>query len=612
MKRTPGLVAPLVQTLIRRFLLFVAACLFSAAAFATDIMPLAQVQKGMRGYGLTVFDGKNIERFDVEILGVLNNIGPRQDLILAKIDSPEVRRSGVVAGMSGSPIYIDGKLIGALAYAWQFASAPIAGVTPIEEMLKIGSPSATGAAPAVAPRLNAASFISAIVGRQQAQALDAVLQNSPLTPAASGISPIAVPISFSRFSSQTLERFGGYFDSMNFIAVPSGSSAASAPASQKRTFQPGDAIGAVLVDGDFSVAATGTVTYVDGDRVYAFGHPFLDLGQISFPMATADVVTVLPNLSRSFKFANSGEVIGALTQDRFAGILGVVGQSADMIPIELTVDGTGEPQSYHARVVRNPLLSPLMIAMAADAIVSNSQRAAGERTIVLDSEIDVDGLEPITLHDGWAGADARQAIPAYLAIVSSYLMSNEFHAADIRSVKIHLHHDDQLRTAKIQEATVETPADGEIHPGDTVKVRTVLKPYRGEVFTETFDVHIPETMKPGAGAYLFVGSGSMLNQLDFGLVPPDPQTLEQVVGVIERLHSATDLMVGLYSPAQGAVAAGVYMPNLPPSVAAIVENDSSNSSRTPVRYHAEQRIGRPLNYIIDGATKIDLQIQPKL
>lgn len=613
MNPTPPRVAFNVKITISGLLLFVAAFLLPSAVSAADIMPLSQVQKGMRGYGLTVFGGSEIEKFDVEILGVLHNSGPQQDLILAKVDSAEVRRSGIVGGMSGSPIYIDGKLIGALAYAWQFASAPIAGVTPIEEMLRIGTHASASPAPSAGMRQNAAGFVSTMVQHQHAQALDVLFKSSPLMPAVSGsVSPISIPLSLSRFAPETVDRFAGTFESMNFVAVPSGSASTAEPSARKRTFEPGDAIGAVLIDGDLSIAATGTVTHVDGDRVYAFGHPFLDMGEISFPMATADIVTVMPNLARSFKFSNRGEIVGALTQDRVAGIMGVVGGTADMIPVEVTVEGAGAPQTYNVRVVRNPQLSPLMIAMTADSVVSNAQRAAGERTVVLDSEIEVDGLEPIRLHDGWAGSEARSSIPAYLAIVSSYLMSNEFHAADIRRVKIRLHHEDQVRTAKIQEATVETPADGEINPGDDVRIRAVLKPYRGEAFTETFDLHIPETMKPGSSAYLFVGSGSLLNQLDFGILPPDPQTLEQVVDVIERLHSSTDLMVGLYSQSAGAVTAGVYMPNLPPSIAAVVEGDSSNSSRSPVRYHAEQRMGRPLSYIIDGGTKIDLEIRPKL
>ncbi|HLJ73244.1 MAG TPA: hypothetical protein VKU62_01565, partial [Thermoanaerobaculia bacterium] len=204
---------------------------------------------------------------------------------------------------------------------------------------------------------------------------------------------------------------------------------------------------------------------------------------------------------------------------------------------------------------------------------------------------------------------ARQAIPAYLALVSGYVMSNEFQAADLESIKIHLRHDDDLRIAKVLEASVVPPDSGRITPGDTVKVRTVLKPYRGEAFVESFDVKIPDDQAPGS-AYLLVGSGSLSNQVDFALVPPDPRTLQQVLGVLERLRPSTDLTVGLYAPGEGAVTAGVYLPDLPPSMRAVVAADSSNSAQAAVKYHAAEHLSRSLGYIVDGAVKIDLDIKP--
>jgi hypothetical protein len=393
-------------------------------------------------------------------------------------------------------------------------------------------------------------------------------------------------------------------------------SASSAGASTKKNavhqFREGDAIGAVLLTGDFNVAATGTVTHVDGKHVWAFGHPFLDMGEVSYPMATAEIVTVLPNLASSTKVANSGEIVGALTQDRAVGIFGEVGANAEMIPVELSVDGgSGGTQTYHVNLVRNAQLSPLILAMAVDTVVSNVQRGAGERTVVMDSEIRVKGYEPIRLREGWAGAQARAAIPSYLAVVSGYLMSNEFRDAKIEGVKVHLRHDDDLKIAKLLEASIDTPATGRISPGDMVKVRTVLKPFRGEPFVETFDVKIPQNQTPGP-AYLLVGSGSVSNQIDFSLVPPDPRTLDQVLAVLGRLRPATDLTVGLYSSADGAVTAGVYLPNLPPSMRAVVSADTSNGAQAPVKYHAALHDSRPLGYIIDGAVKIDLEVKPQI
>src|SRR5205085_10391608 len=169
-----------------------------------------------------------------------------------------------------------------------------------------------------------------------------------------------------------------------------------------------------------------------------------------------------------------------------SGIMGQLGDAADMIPVDVTVDGSGPLRNYHVDIVRQRQLSPLIMAMAADSVVANAQRAAGEGTVMLGSEIKLKGFDqPIVLREGWAGPQARQALPAYLAVVVGYLMSNEFRPADIDSVKIHLRHDDNLKIAKLVEASLEMPDKGQVNPGDTVKIRTVLRPYRGEPFTET-------------------------------------------------------------------------------------------------------------------------------
>lgn len=580
-------------------------------------MPLSQVQKGMKGYGLTVFEGTTVEKFDVEILGLLHNIGPGQNLILARVDSPVVRRAGVIAGMSGSPIFIDGKVIGALAYAWQFSKEPVAGITPIEEMLKLSQVvRPAGALPAGAtPRMTGIELIEALSSDKPETALKLFLKTMsaahPVS-AMGGATRIALPISVSSFAPETVQRFSPYFEQLGFVTVPAGASSASTTAApQKTTFEPGDPVGAVLLTGDFNVAASGTVTYIDDEHVYAFGHPFLDMGEINFPMATSEVVTVLPSVASSFKFSNTGPIVGVLRQDRAAGIMGILGAKADMIPVEVTLDGAGPAQKYNVNVVRHSYLSPLLLAMVTDSIVANAQRAAGERTVLMESEIKLKGFDTIRVREGFAGQQARQAIPQYLALVSGYVMSNEFRDAEIESVKIRLRHDDDLRIAKLMEAALVQPDKGRVSPGDTVQVRTVLKPFRGEAFVETFDVRIPDDQAAGP-AYLLVGSGSVMNAIDFTLVPPDPRTLEQVLGVLQRLRPATDLTVGLYSTGEGAVTSGVYLPNLPPSMRAVVSGDTSNGAQAVVKYHPAGQHARPLGYIVDGALKIDLDVRPTL
>jgi hypothetical protein len=601
--------------LSRKFALLVALAITAASTLsAAEKMPLSQVQKGMKGYGLTVFEGNVVEKFDVEILGVLNNIGPDQNLILAKVDHPVVARAGVIAGMSGSPIYIDGKVIGALAYAWQFAKEPVAGITPIDEMLRISARlSPAGASPAgAAPRMSAIEMLSAMAKSKPEEAFNKLIASSAVAVSSlTGAKRIALPMSLSSFSAETIQRFSPHLEQLGFVAVPAGAASATTTKNAKSTFAPGDAISAVLLSGDFNVASSGTVTHVDGDHIYAFGHPFLDMGEINFPMATSEVVTVLPSVANSFKFSNTGSVVGVLRQDRAAGIMGVLGDTPTMIPVEVTLTGTGAPVTYRLNTVRHSTLTPLLLAMVADSVVSNAQRAAGERTVLMESEIKVKGFDPIRLREGWAGQQARQSIPQYLAVISGYLMSNEFRPTEIESVKINLRHDDDLRIAKLMEASLVTPAKGRISAGDTVQVRTVLKPFRGEPFVETFDVRIPDD-QPLGSAYLLVGSGSVMNAIDFSLVPPDPRTLEQVVGVLGRLRPATDLTVGLYSNGEGAVTSGVYLPNLPPSMRAVVTGDTSNGAQAQVKYHPAGQTAKALGYIVDGALKIDVDVQPAI
>jgi hypothetical protein len=587
---------------------------------AAERMPLSDIRKGMKGYGLTVFEGTKVEKFDVEILGVLHNIGPDQNLILARVDHPVVARAGIIAGMSGSPIFIDGKAIGALAYAWQFSKEPVAGITPIEEMLKIGRVAAPqGASPAGAtPRMSAVEMLGFMAKQDPAAAFEKLVKGmAAATPVSSSGSMhrIALPMSVSSFSPETVQRFSPYLEQLGFVAVPSGSTSSSTTAASKpdakTMFAPGDPVGAVLLNGDFNVAASGTVTFLDGDHVYAFGHPFLDMGEINFPMATSEVVTVMASVASSFKFSNTGPIVGVLQQDRAAGIMGTLGAKPDMIPVEVVLNGSGPAQTYRVNVVRHSHLSPLMLAMVTDSVVANAQRAAGERTVMMEGEIQLKGYPPIKLREGWAGQQARQSIPQYLAVVAGYLMSNEFRPTEIESIKIHLRHDDDLRIAKLMEASLVTPPKGHIAPGDLVKVRTVLKPFRGEPFVEMFDVRIPDDQPPGS-AYLLVGSGSVMNAIDFTLVPPDPRTLEQVLGVIERLRPSTDLTVALYSTGEGAVTSGVYLPNLPASMRAVLAADTSNGAQAAVKYHPAGQNARRLGYIVDGALKIDIDVQPTL
>jgi hypothetical protein len=602
----------------KRLLSFLFLCLI-AASLSHDLraeeprpglMPLGEVKKGMTGYGLSVFDGSDVERFDVEILGVLENIGPDHSLILARIDSELLRDSGVIAGMSGSPVYIDGRLIGALAYSWMFATSPIAGITPIEQMLGIERHARSSLA---GPVIEAtAGEIFDALASQDLQAMQAIFDQ--IVPAMAmnrgGATPISIPLSMAQFDPGTLARFGPWLEAANFLPVPMGSSGGGAAGeSTGRILAPGDAVAAVLVDGAFSLAATGTVTHVDGNELYGFGHPFLHMGAIDFPMASADVVTVMPSLASSFKLSNMGPIVGTLTQDRLPGVYGRLGQEAKTVPLKFSLDSAAGLRDYDLRVVDHPTLFPLILAMVADSIVANAQRGGGERTVMMEAVIHLKDREPIHISEGFTGSSARQAIPIYLAVVSGYLISNEFSDMKLDRIDVRLRHDDEPRVAKLVDARVETPENGRIRPGDTIRVRTQLKPFRGEAFHHTIEIPLPESLQPGP-LYLFVGSGSALTRLEFMLVPPSPQSVSQVVKVVERLRPSTELRVSAYALSDGAVVGGVYLPELPPTMHLVTVEEKGAIGGSPVKYHPVSHNAHSFDQIISGAHRIDLKVDP--
>lgn len=580
-------------------------------------MPIDSVRKGMRGYGVSVFEGNEAQRFDVEVMGVLRNIGPGHDLILARVDSEILKKTGVIAGMSGSPIYVDGKIVGALAYAWPFSTEAIAGITPIEQMVRMAerkprngmTPAGGGAA------RDARSFLSTIASGDAAMMMQEFSRSMrPRGSATSihGAGPIATPVSFSSFEASTIDRFSPLIASDSLLPVAAGSSGAPAPAaaSGMPQFAAGDAIAAVLVDGDFAVSATGTVTYVRGDEVYGFGHPFLDIGEVSFPMARAEIVGILPSLSRSFKFSNAGAVVGALRQDRFSGIMGVTGASAEMVPVTVEVDEAGTSRTHRFRIARHPLMFPMLLAMTTDSIVASTQKASGERTVVLDAELALSGAGTLRIREGWAGPQARESIPLYLAIVSQYLISNEFRSAEIDSVRIRLSHDDELRVARVLDAAIRMPADGEINPGDEVVVNATLQPFRGKAFAESFTLKVPDET-PAGRSYVYLGGGSEMNRVEFSAVPPDPRSLEEVIGVIGRLHPSTNLSATIYSPLDGTVTGGAYHPSLPPSIRQLLADDSSHTASAQVRQHPAAKSTKQLDQVVEGLIRLEFEVKPR-
>src|SRR5688572_5752552 len=322
----------------------------SPSSASKPFMPVADVREGMRGTARSVFRGSEPEEFNVEILGVLPGaIGPKQDLIIGRLSGGPAERTGVFAGMSGSPVYVNGKLVGAISYSFPFSKEPICGITPIEQMISIFEKKTPSRTASVEPRkYSFGELVSSSVPVDLPSSLSAdsglVSGMSPnsmlMAVAGQSFRPISTPITFSGFSQATLDKFSGQLLRAGLIPVNAAGGTSSLSPMKKagpNTLVGGTSVSMHLARGDYGLAASGTVTYRDGEKVYAFGHPFLGLGTSDLAMSESHVVTVVPNVNNSFKLAVADSLVGSMTQDRATGVFGKLGITPKMIPVRLAL-----------------------------------------------------------------------------------------------------------------------------------------------------------------------------------------------------------------------------------------------------------------------------------
>ena len=513
---------------------------------------------------------------DVEILGLLKDaIGPGEDMILARLHGTKPEFTGVVAGMSGSPVYVDGRLLGALSYRiGQFSKEPICGITPIGSMLQVRD----------LPVIDPAAVTSA---KQVARADDPTFQNRapstgsgqamghPLEVGAPEIRAIDTPLVFNGFSSDALARYGGSFRSMGMEPV-SGIGSASPTTVQPEPIVPGSAVSAVLARGDLNVAATCTVTYVDATQLLACGHPITQFGNISIPMTKAEVLATLPSPMNAFKIVNTTETVGSFTQDRANAVAGTFGLAARMIPVSVEVTpaaGSGLPaQSLHFEVLDNRQLTPQVMLASIFQSLSGTNTAANEMTLRLSGEIALRDAGTIRLGDTFASADGAPAAAAATQYVAQRFLAvyeNELQQPHIESVHIQAIAVPRRQSAELEAARLGTD---EAHPGDTITVEATLRPFQGSSRTLRIPVVLPATMQEGPMRIL-VSDGRSLDRL---LSPPaqagaHPLGLSDTVAQLNRAHTNDRVYVTLLDHETQGVTAAVALPSLPPSIANVLQ-----------------------------------------
>jgi len=574
----------------------------------TEIFPVEKLVAGMKGYGFSdLGGGRGIQRFDVEILGVLKRYAPKQDLILAQVSGAGLEHSGIIAGMSGSPIYIDGKLVGALAYGWPFSKDPLCGITPIQSMLDIRHAPPAPPVPIGGPAVRASTLVSMFGQRQFSGALDALLAPFRRPEGAASIESLPLPVSFAGGPGGAPGWFfGKVAEAAGWVAAPAGSSGESRVTGADQAVRPGSSLSTVLLSGDMLLAATGTVTWVDRDSVLAFGHPFLSMGPIEMPMAQAQVLTVLPSVYRSFKFADTGPVFGSVTQDRSTGILGTFGTRAKMVPITVRISSDELPlQTYHFEAVHNSMLTPVLAAIAIDNVLTTLEKRAGERTLVWKSSIRTPDRN-VRWDTVFSGLQAREDAVTSLALLANYLMANEFRDLPILGVDVEIKHSDRMQNGRI--VNVE-PRKERFRAGERVPIRIDVVDFRGGSRRVTLDLDVPKDTPPGP-LTVFVGDGNAATAYDLALYPADPQSLDQVLDFLGRMRPPNSLNLIAYRRAAGAVVAGEPLAALPPSVAALLRDRGPGDGTPDLSYVRlqSQTVEQPVP--ISGSVQLNLEVLP--
>ncbi|MFN7979881.1 MAG: SpoIVB peptidase S55 domain-containing protein [Vicinamibacterales bacterium] len=583
------------------------------------LMPVGDVKPGMVGIGRTVFQGDRIEEFKVHIIGTLKSVvAPQRDLILSRLEGGPLANTGVIAGMSGSPVYIDGKLVGAVSYQLgQFPKEPIAGITPIAEMTDATGLTATRPARPVAIALDRAVPASELLplwrealapaspfGAANADVLQVLAGTGLTRTAMTELRPITVPLTVGGFADGAVERLLPGLPGVSITATARAQQgAAAAPA---RALAPGDAVGVALMGGDFSMGATGTVTHVDGDRVYAFGHPLYNLGPTLFPMTRADVIAVLPSMVTSSKLASLGATVGTISQDRATAIAGHLGAPPSVIPVTVTLNSTrAASRTFRFEVVQDQLFTPLLSYLAVANVLTSYQRQTGAATYVIKGQARLAGQPAIEYDDVFVGDQGAANASAYIAAPLTALYRNASEPFRVESLSLTVDADEATRTAEIERVWIENDT---VRAGRTVPVKIQLRRFEGGDQILTQDVAIPENAT--GTLQLIVSDGPRLALQDPRGARAELQPVGQIVRQANRGRRSHRVYVRLTSPAPGAVVDGEPLPGLPPSVVGVIDADRTSSGSTSLRSTTRGEWAIAVPYAVSGSRQLSITIDP--
>jgi SpoIVB peptidase S55 len=575
---------------------------YAQAPTSTEILPLSQVRPGMQGYAYTIFAGDQVEKFDLEVIGIMPNfLGPRQTIILVQLKGPKVEHTGVVAGMSGSPVYFEGKLAGALSLKLGvFTKEPIGGVTPIEDIIH---PQPQMSSESVQPQTSVGG------GAQISLPQDAASRTGLAT--GSALEPIETPLIFSGYQPEALRQFAGQLQSFGFVAAQGGT---AAPKPDDAHLLPGDMAGMVLVQGDTSISSACTVTAIRANQVYLCGHPFLSLGDVQFPMARTEVVTTLSSDLASTKIVNVGGPIGTITGDHLTAVTGKLGAPPAMIPVDLTLSVGGAEKKLHFEMVNHPKLTPLLMGLTVfNGLTQNSLYGEGT-TLHLSGEIAVHGHAPVLIENTFAPGDSfsPDGLPIALNIQSVFnrLFTNTREVPVFDRIALRVESVPGRQSFSIESAWLEK---GEAAPGETLRVRVLLRPYRGPARVEETTVRVPEQATRGTTLRVLVTDGDMLNRasrgFSFGGAGGSNAGLDQLIALLNRERRNDRLYVGLFAPTPTILWDDKELPNIPLSQINVIDGRPTPGTVQILRESLASESSIPLGGPVTGVISLNLQIR---
>jgi SpoIVB peptidase S55 len=564
-------------------------------AQSNEILPLSQVQPGMQGYAYTIFAGDQVEKFDLEVIGVMPNfLGPRQAIILVELKGPKVEHTGVVAGMSGSPVYLEGKLAGALSLKLGiFTKEAIAGVTPIEDVLRSSAPDNT----------------------QSASVQQFVVPNDAASrtglPSGSSLQPIETPLVFSGFQPAALQQFAPQIQNYGFVAAQGGT---AAPRPEDSHLAPGDMAGMVLVQGDASINSACTVTAVQADRVFLCGHPFLNLGNVQLPMSRSRVVTTLSSNLASTKIVNVGGPIGTITGDHITAVTGKLGAPPVMIPLDLSIANGGVEKKLHFELVNHPKLTPLLVALTTfNGLTQNAIYSEGT-TLHLSGEIRLQGHAPVQIENTYAPGDSLSpdGLPIALGVQNIFtrLFVNTYEVPSVDHIALRVESVPGRQSFSIDSAWLEK---GEAAPGETLRVRALLRPYRGQPRIEETSVRVPDQIARGTTLRVLVTDGELLNRASRGFAfnasGGPANGLDQLITLLNRERRNDRLYVGLFVPSPTILWDDKELPNVPLSQINVIDGRPAPGSVQVLRESLASESSVPLGGPVSGVISLNLQIR---